>query len=153
MTGNDGFSTSYDYKTNKVYKYYKEQGLEYLEYHTSIIINNINKEVQLIDSDIGGAIRIWNFHTAQLLNKIDIIKIVGKQILYGLCLWNKEYLFVGNNRDEIILLNLKDNKKVNKFKCNNGQYISTIKKMLLPKYGECLISLGDKAIQLWINKK
>ena len=102
---------------------------------------------------MGGIIRIWNFHTTLLLNKIDVKKINGEQILYGLCLWNKEYLFVGNNKDEIVIINIKNNALINKIKCNNGYFIPTIKKIVHPKYGECLISLGYNAIQLWIIKK
>ena len=84
---------------------------------------------------------------------IDIKKNYGNQILYGLCLWNDKYLFVGNNQKAIILLDLKNYKVIKQFQCNNGS-ILTIKKIVHSKYGECLISLGTKgAIQLWIIKK
>ena len=95
---------------------------------------------------------MWDFHSAILLKKIDIKSNYGGQILYGLCLWNKKYLFIGNNKKQILLLELKHYKVLKQFQCNNGSII-TIKKIVHSKYGECLISLGVKgAIQLWIIK-
>ena len=151
ITGNEGLSKSYDLKTNKIYNIYEHKE-EYSDYNVSLIINKINDKICLIESSIGGFIRIWNFHSAKLLNKIDIRKNYGDQILYGLCLWNNKYLFIGNNKGQIILLELNNSKIIKQFQCNNGS-ILTIKKIVLSKYGECLISLGKKgAIQLWINK-
>ena len=152
ITGNEGLSKSYDLKTNKIYNIYEDKE-KYREFNISLIITNINDKICLIESSIGGIIRIWNFQSAVLLNKIDINKNYGNQILYGLCLWNNKYLFIGNDRMEIILLELKNYKLIKQFQCNNGS-ILTIKKFVHPKYGECLISLGVKgAIQLRIIKK
>ena len=150
ITGNTGFSKSYDLKTNKIYKIYDDSDYDY---HISLIINNINDKIHLIESSIGGFIRVWDFHSAILLKKIDIKSNYGGQILYGLCLWNKKYLFIGNNKKQILLLELKHYKVLKQFQCNNGSII-TIKKIVHSKYGECLISLGVKgAIQLWIIKQ
>ena len=139
-------------KTNEIYNIYKDKE-KYLEFNISLIISNINDKICLIESSIGGFIRIWNFQSAILLNKIDIKKNYGNQILYGLCLWNNKYLFVGNNLRTIILLELKNYKVIKQFQCDNGSTL-TIKKIVHSKYGECLITLGTKgAIQLWIIKK
>jgi len=152
ITGNKGLSKSYDLKTNKIYNIYENKE-KYREFNISLIITNINDKICLIESSIGGIIRIWNFRSAVLLNKINISKTYGDQILYGLCLWNNKYLFIGNNKMKIILLELKNYKVIKQFQCNNGS-ILTIKKLVHSKYGECLISLGVKgAIQLWIIKK
>ena len=152
ITGNKGFSKSYDLKANKIYNYYEDKE-KYLEFNISLIISNINDKICLIESSIGGLIRIWNFQSAILINKIDIKKNYGEQILYGLCLWNDKYLFVGNNKRTIILLELKNYKVLKQFQSDNGS-ILTIKKIFHSKYGECLISLGTKgAIQLWVIKK
>ena len=152
ITGNKGFSKSYDLKSNKIYNIY-EYKEKYPEFNISLIISNINDKICLIESSVGGLIRIWNFQSAVLLNKIDIKKNYGSQILYGLCLWNNNYLFIGNNKREILLLELKSYKVIKQFQCNNGS-ILTIKKIVHSKYGECLISLGTSgAIQLWIIKK
>ena len=152
ITGNKGHSKSYDLKANKIYNIYEHKE-KYNEYNISLIISKINDEICLIESSIGGLIRIWNFQSAILINKIDIKKNYGDQILYGLCLWNNKYLFIGNNKRKILLLELKSNKVIKQFQCDNGS-ILTLKKIVHSKYGECLISLGSKgAIQLWIIKK
>ena len=152
ITGNKGISKSYNLKTNEIYNIYKDKE-KYLEFNISLIISNINDKICLIESSIGGLIRIWNFHFAILLNKIDIKENYGNQILYGLCLWNDKYLLVGNNIRTILLLDLNNYKVIKQFQCDNGS-ILTIKKIVHPKYGECLISLGNRgSIKLWIIKK
>lgn len=152
ITGNNGLSKSYDLKTDNLYNIYQYKE-KYDEFNISLIITNIKDKICLIESSIGGLIRIWNFHSAILLNKIDISKNYGEQILYGLCLWNNKYLFIGNNKTTIILLELNNYKVIKQFQCDNGSII-TIKKIVHSKYGECLISLGTNGtIQLWIIKQ
>ena len=75
--------------------------------------------------------------------------------LYGICLWNNEYLFVGCDANEsyssIKLVNLKKSKVV---KVLTTDSFITIKKIKHPKYGECLSSQGlwGAQIALFINK-
>ena len=69
--------------------------------------------------------------------------------LYGICLWNDNYLFVGC--EEIIkLVDLKTGEILENYLGHNEPVI-TIKKINLPKYGECLISGGqlDDKIKIW----
>ena len=58
--------------------------------------------MQLIGSSRDGNIRIWNFYSGVLLNKIKI----DNCRLYGICLWNKDYLFVGCDDKNIKLIDL-----------------------------------------------
>jgi WD40 repeat protein len=147
ITGNKGFIKSYDYDENKIYHKYCDNDNKH---HDSVVINNKEDIIKLIDSCKDGVIRIWNFHSGLLINKIKVRKDYN---LYGLCLWNNEYLFVGCEDKTIKLIELKSGKNIRNLIGHNNRVI-TIKKIILPKYGECLISQGynNDQIKLWINK-
>ena len=133
ITGNNGFIKSYDYNNNLVYHKYNDNDNNR---HCSIIINSKEEKVELIDSSYDGNIRIWDFHSGQLLNKI---KVCNNGWLIGMCLWDNENLFVGCGDKSIKLIDLKNgliNMNLNGFK----NKVLCIKKILHPKYGECLIS-------------
>ena len=70
--------------------------------------------------------------------------------LNGICLWNNEYLFVGMEYDFIRLIDIRTNKIIKAFP--EHKKVKTIKKIIHPHYGECLISMGDNKIKLWVNK-
>ena len=140
ITGNIGFVKSYDYNENKLYcKYNAKDNCS----HCSIIIVKDIKITKLIESSRDGNIRIWDFHSNKLLNKIYI----AGSWLIGICLWNNENLFVSSTN--LILVNLKD-KKIKHF--YNKEIIS-LKKIFHPIYKECLISHGvyPNDINLWVN--
>ena len=146
LTGNDNYIKSYDYKNNNLYKKYFdiESGI-----HISIKILERNNSISLIESCSFGLIRIWNFHLAELLNKIKI----DNDWIFGICLWDKDYAFVACKLKIIKLVNL--TKGIIE-KNLEGHYsgIFTIKKINHPKYGECLLSQGyeNDQIKLWINQ-
>ena len=102
----------------------------------------------MIESSCDGNIRIWNFHSGYLLNKINIIN----GWLYGICLWNNEYLFVGCEDKTIKLIDI-NNKKIIKILEGHKDHVLTVKLINHPKYGECLISqgAGNDQIKLWKN--
>ena len=106
--------------------------------------------IKLIDSSEDGNIRIWNFYSGILLQKIK----VSDNELYEICLWNKEYLFVGCDDKSIKLLNLKKGIIINELKGHNNEVIS-IEKINHPKYGQCLISQGfnEDSIIIWEIKE
>ena len=100
-----------------------------------------------------GNIKIWNFHSGELLNKIKIINdtFPENKEIYGLCLWNNEYIFVGCNDKNIKLIEINKGKVIKKL-TGHENTVSTIKKVVHPKYGQCLISSGnDNKIKIWIN--
>ena len=69
ITGNVGYSMSYDYNKNKQYhKYYDDDK----KGHWSIIIYEDQGIIKLIESSFDGNIRIWNFHSELLLSKINV---------------------------------------------------------------------------------
>ena len=144
ITGNYDYVKTYDYNNNKIYYKYCDYDKRF---HYNIVIMRNENIVKLIEGGNGGIIRMWNFHTGLLLNKI----VVGKG-LRCICLWTDNYLLVGCNED-IRLLDLKKEIFIQIINCDNYNLIS-MKKMYLPKYGECLISQGinNNQIKLWTNK-
>ena len=146
ITGNKYYSKSYDYEKNNIYHKYIDITDNIGIF--SIIINNNNGIIKLIESCSDGNIRIFNFHSGLLLNRIIIIHV----ILFGMCLWNDNYLFVGCRDKTIKILEIKKGIIVKSLKSHNNRVI-TIKKINHPEYGECLISQNwkESEIKLWIN--
>ena len=101
-------------------------------------------------------VRIWDFHKGQLLNKINVY---FNYCLNGFCLWNEDYLIGACGSDKFILAelngkipcNLEQNHRFIEIAINHKVY--NIKKIFLPKYGDCLVTQGkDKEqIKLWVN--
>ena len=147
ITGNTNYVKSYDFYKNETFRKYSDN---YNNTHLSIIINDNNEETKLIESCYDGNIRIWNFYSGLLLNKIKI----GDSWLYGICLWNNNYLFVGCSDKSIKLIDLSELFIVKNFKGPTNS-ILTIKKIVHPEYGECLITQGynEDQIKIWINNR
>ena len=132
ITGNFDNIQSIDYNENKLYhEYSKGKGYLFL----NIIIKNKNEIVKLIGSTCDGYINIFNFNTTELLN---IIEINSFNDSFCFCLWDNDYLIVGNNHYEIELINIEGDKKPNKIFSHNYILIN-IEKIIHPKYGTCLI--------------
>ena len=151
ITGNWKYIISYNYNNNQLYhKYYDDNADEDNCSHFIVNININKKQIQLIESCDDGNIRIWDFHSAKLLNKIKI----NDGNLYGICLWNNNFLFVACNDKTIKLIDLKTGLIVKSLEGHNSD-ILTIKKAIHPKYRECLISQGlaNDQIKIWINSK
>ena len=143
ITGNINFSQSYDLKQNDIYRRYNDHS-KYNNF--SIIVKNFEGIIKLIQSCTDGFIRIFNFHSSLLLNKIKI----GNQKLYGILLWNDNFLVVGCQDKSIKIVEMKNGVIVNDLMGHNNEII-TIKKIFLHELGECLISqdLGKSEIKIW----
>ena len=148
ITSHTNYVKSYDYNKNKIY--HKYLLCDNYKDHCSFIIKDKGKDVkQLIESCWDGYIRIWNFHSGILINQIR----VSDKFLFDICLWNNDYLFVGCSEYYLIkLIDLKLNKVIKDFS-GHKHNVTTIKKIIHPKYGECLITKGgyDDKLKLWIN--
>ena len=146
ITGNSNRVVAYIYEQNIEYKEYKDN---YNNNHLSIIIHKAEDILKLIESCYDGNIRIWNFHTGELINKIQI----SNNWLYGICVWNDSYLFVGCSDKTIKLMELKDGFIAKNLKGHNNSVL-TIKKLKHPNYGECLLSQGynEDQIRIWTLK-
>ena len=70
--------------------------------------------------------------------------------MYGICLWDVNNLFVGCVDKTMKLINI-NNGKIIKSLSGHREEVITIKKVIHPKYGECLISYGGDII-LWTKK-
>ena len=155
LTSNKGYCKSYDYNKNQIYHTYYDYYDNYNnEYYNCIIINknNKSKSIFLLGSNID-EVSIWNFYSGELINKIKISE--DDDGLYGINLWKNNYLFVGCINGNIKLLDLEKRIIINNFIGHNSGTV-TIKIIIHPIYGECLITQGDglSTIKLWkINFK
>ena len=147
LTGNSNYVKSYDFNKNELFQKYSDN---YNNNHISIIISEFENITRLIESCYDGIIRVWNFYSGLLLNRIKI----GNNWLYGICLWSDKYLFVGCSDKTIKLIDLTEDYIVKNFKGHNDS-VCTIKKINHPLYGDCLISQGynEDSIKLWAIKK
>jgi len=144
ITGNKGYVNSYNYDKNELYhKYYDNSE----KIHFNAIIKEDLDKVKLIESCYDGIVRIWNFHTGLLLNKYKL-----DEGIRTICLWDDNYLFIGSINKNIKLVNL-TNGLIVKSLISHKKEITSIKKIKISKYGECLISQGWKndGLKIWIN--
>ena len=147
ITGNEGYSKSYNYQENEMYhKYFEKDNRG----HHSIIIHNDNEIIKLIESSFDGNIRIWNFHSGILLNKIAVNSFSNAGWLYGICLWNNDYLFIGCYKGIIKVIDLKKGVILKELEEYREQVIC-IKNIKIPNYGDCLLSQGiaKNGIKIW----
>lgn len=149
ISGNIYFCRSYDFAKNKIYQKYNDKGSEFSG-HTSLVVYHYEKLTKLIESSTGGFLRFWNFDTGKLLYKINM-----NQTIYGVCLWNNNYLFLGCKNHTMELIDINKGKSVKTFLTpvkTEGE--KTIKKIIHPIFGECLISQSqNEQINFWIDKK
>ena len=68
-------------------------------------------------------------------------------------MWDKDYIFVGCQDKSIKLIEINKKLIVKDLICHKREVV-TIKKIYLPKYGECLVSQGYEKhpIKLWVCK-
>lgn len=161
IAGCQRFVRVYNYNKKELYNKYNDMDDEFL-YHYNVIINETKDYIKMIEIDEIGTIRIWNFHSAQLLNKIKndkaqlLEKIEGKFPIYGFCQWDNEHFFYGYE-DGLMQIIFDFNKIKDKSqKKKNGKTFIRMKKIIHPKYGDCLITqeyLNGYSINLWVSKK
>ena len=99
-----------------------------------------------MSSSNDGFIRIWNFHSG---NMLKIIK-AASTYSYGICLWDDNHLLVGCGDSKIRIIDLNEEKVIKELAGYENDVL-TIKTFILPKYGKCIISQGIE-IKLWIKK-
>ena len=139
---------SYDYTTKKIFN---EYGDKKSSYYSIIVYKDYNNNTNLIASKFNGAIEIYDFYSGK---EIKIIEFNEGQNFFGICLWNFNYILVACYDKTIKLIDIKEG-KLKKCLYGHDNYITTVKKIYIPKYGDCLISQGitSDTIKLWILKK
>ena len=147
---------SYDFDKNKIYCIY--EGVDDVR---NIIVYKKDNINLLIGGNYLGMIGMWNFDTGKLLKKFNVYS-GNKNGPCNLCLWNSNYLLIGCfNENNVIEYKEKSVIKILELKSGNikGKYydfkekLFTIKKIVIPKYGECLLTLEENGkINLWKNK-
>ena len=147
IVGNEKFIVSYNFPERTIYHKYCDNSSSW---HMNFLISTKDKEVNLIESDMFGYVRIWDFNKGDLLKKLFIEK---KMRLRAICLWSYKYLFVGAEDKKIKLIDLENNIEIDNLKVND--YICTIKKVETSKLGECLIfqaKVDNTKIKIWKNE-
>ena len=140
ITGNKRFIKSYDYDKNETFNIYIDnQNSEII----SLDINDRKENIKLISSGRGGYIKIWNFISGELLKIIDS----GLSENFGICRWNSNRMYIGAKNFNILVINQEE-------LCDKiwgyHHITLTLKKIVHPKYGECLIGQGyDGPITIW----
>ena len=146
ITGNRFNFKSYDYNNNTLYNIYSDN---FSSNHRSGIVYDDDGIIKILFGCEEGYIRIFNFHNANLLNRIN----VNNEALVGICLWNKDYLFVGSKNKTMKLVDLKKEKILNSIEGHN-HWICSIKMNINLVFGQCLITQGlDNKIKLWKIEK
>ena len=146
-----GMLISYDYNKNEIYHKYIDDSNDKI-YKKFIIRNNKDNITELISSSYDGNIRIWNFHSGDL---ISVIK-VHKAKLFDICMWNGDFLCVGceTGRIKIIdLANKKCCKELKKDLIGLNSSVTTIQKVIFSNNSEFLVSKCGNQITLWEDKK
>ena len=138
---------SYEINLNQLFRVYIDNN-SYTE-HVSAFIYTQGGIVKLVEAEFYGSVRIWNFHTGNIIHKIDICRRIP---LVSLCLWNENYLLVSCVDNTIKLVDFKNYALIKSFSGHNNE-VCTIKKFIHPNYGECLLSQGlaNEQIKMWIN--
>ena len=147
LNANSADVKSYDFFTGLLYKRYVGSPVTW---HMSAVINEVNGQQILIESDGNGYIRLWEFHTANLIKSITSGSSMN---LRGICLWNDDYLFSSGNDYQVKLFDLKEGKMVKSFK-GHSSTVCSVQKIVHPSYGECFISHGlDGKLRVWVSPK
>ena len=79
ITGNYNYIKTYDFDKNEIYHKYFENNNGI---HPNVIIKHNEEKIKLIESCEDGIIRMWGFHSGNLLRKIQ----TDNNNLYGICL-------------------------------------------------------------------
>ena len=143
ITGNDGFINSYNLMENSFYLKFCDNEARS---HRSLAVFNSEQNLKLIDSCEDGIIRIYNFYTGKIIKRI----FTGFSPLRGICIWDKDYFFIGCKDKTIKLVDTNKGIVIKSIKAQINTVL-TIKKINLPKYGNCLVSQGmnEDCINLW----
>ena len=152
ITGNFGFVRTYDYTNDCKYHRYNDDEEEGDYEHYNVIIFDKSDVLKIISVGKNGEVLIWDFHSTELLTKIKVNDECEYDNLYGICILNKDILFVGC-ANFLKVVDIENEEVVNTL-FGHSYNIITIKTVVHPIYGECVISqeLYTGQMKLWVNK-
>ena len=133
IVGNEHYIKSYNFHDSTLFKKYYDNSIILHMYFTFLYKD---QKLFLIEADMEGFVRIWNFDNALLIKKILVRE---KLKLRGICLWNENYLIVGASDKYIKIIDLINN-RIENLKCT--ELLCTIKKISSKNLGECLLAQG-----------
>ena len=96
---------------------------------------------------------IWNLISKELVKNIKVSGKCDNIRLYGLLLWNENYLVViDDTRNAIKIIDLKQDKVISSTNYKHNESVRCVKRIKHKIYGECLLTGGDDySIKLWKN--
>ena len=146
ITCNFDYAKSYDFDKNKLYHIYNDKMK--VHHYTMVIIDN-EEIIKLLDTS-HLFIRIWNFHTGDLLDSIIISNNEGS-MFNSMCLLDNNHIVVVC-QTKIKIVNINNKTIIKRLKGHNDNVLC-VKKIVHPQYGECIISKGiyDEPIKLWVQ--
>ena len=107
-------------------------------------VHELNDIDFLFVADSCGQIQVFNLFSKEICFKIDVRKNKSNIRLYGLILWNYNYLIVNDdNNKSIIVIDLKNKYIIGSTYNEHNDSVRCIKRIRHKKYGECLIKGGD----------
>ena len=126
---------------NKIYAKLDEE--KYKSYNSGFIYD-INDIDFLFAANSWGEINVFNLKKKEFCYKIKIKQNKDNIRLYGLILWNENYLIVNNDNDKsLIVIDLIDKNVISNIYNQHNNSVRCIKRIKHKKYGECLITGGD----------
>lgn len=141
IAGNEDNIRSYDYNKSNIYKIYiSDISCKLLNFSVYK-----NRKENIITSCDDHFIRIWDFHTSRLINKIEFENIKLDRI----CLYNEHYLLAGSDDNSIKIIDISKGEIIKSLDGHKGK-ICTIKTKSIPDYGKYIFSHSkDNYIKLW----
>jgi WD40 repeat protein len=107
----------------------------------------VNKYGHLIESDSKGTIRVWDFHSAELISVI--IRGSNKFKITGINLLDEEILLAASSDKFVLVYDLRENKFLKSFSSHNNE-VFTVKSFYHPIHNKIFASYGfDCKIKLW----
>ena len=115
------------------------------EHYSGFIYSKDDKEL-LCTSCYNGFIHIWDLYSKKIVKVIDT-----KCILCHIIQWSQKYVIAADFGNKSFIIVDIDKKKIfNDINAEHTMEVKCVKKLLHPKYGECLLTAGrDNSIKLW----
>ena len=152
--GNKYYLIKFFYKKIIINKFHPKESEPYAtlvnepenEHYSGFIFSKKDTEL-LCSSCYNGFIHVWDLYSKKIVNVIDT-----KCILCHIIPWSEKYVIVADFENKtFIIINLDKKEIYNDITVEHTMEVKCVKKLLHPKFGECLLTSGrDNAIKLWI---